>query len=85
MLGKGGMCPIQYWIALLKLFTDLSGFQCVPHPNVKLIPMPLVPYFNLFYLHIAIDDTTDSYVGMEHFLGWDSEEKVEYMCPTCVL
>ena len=25
---------------------------------------------------IAINNTTDSYVGMEHFLGWDVDGKV---------
>ena len=25
---------------------------------------------------IAINNTTDSYVGMEHFLGWDVDEMV---------
>ena len=34
--------------------------------------------FNCFYCHltIAINNTTDSYVGMEHFLGWDADDKV---------
>ena len=26
---------------------------------------------------IAINNTTDSYVGMEHFLAWDADDKVQ--------
>ena len=35
-------------------------------------------FFQLFYycMTIAINNTTDSYVGMEHFLGWDVDDKV---------
>ena len=30
-------------------------------------------------LYVAIDNTTDCYVGMEHFLGWDADGKVQVM------
>lgn len=26
---------------------------------------------------IAIDNTTDSYIGMEHFLGWDEDANLK--------
>lgn len=31
----------------------------------------------IFFNVIAIDNTTDSYIGMEHFLGWDEDANLK--------
>ena len=32
---------------------------------------------SIFFNVIAIDNTTDSYIGMEHFLGWDEDTNLK--------
>ena len=71
-------------IFFLKPYSEMEGhIHLIFQPECNHFQQHLVGHrlmvINLYFfccIAVAIDNTTDCYVGMEHFLGWDTDDKV---------